>query len=193
MNNSISIPNKKKQLLGTVALILVLVVVLTISVAQSIIGIANNNLNGKTKEVTGTVENVVENGGTIYLTLKNYDEPYMFSNEAQKLLQQNAEELKGATVTLVVPEKHYQSNTTWILGLQIDGSTVIDHNDVLQKEISANGVQKIVCIVLLSAMVVAIVVVVVLRTKQPKEVEGNIVEEMYRNYSQMFPPCPSYR
>lgn len=193
MNNSISIPNKKKQLLGTVALILVLVVVLTISVAQSIIGIANNNLNGKTKEVTGTVENVVENGGAIYLTLKNIDVPYMFSDEAQKLLQQNAEELKGKTVTLVVPEKHYQSNNSWILGLQIDGSTVIDHNEVLQKEISANGVQKIVCIVLLSAMVVAIVVVVVLRTKQPMEVEGNIVEEMYRNYSQMFPPCPSYR
>ena len=77
MNNSISIPNKKKQLLGTVALILVLVVVLTISVAQSIMGIANNNLNGKTKEVTGTVENVVENGGAIYLTLKNIDVPYI--------------------------------------------------------------------------------------------------------------------
>lgn len=126
MDNFVMLGNPKRKYLALGVLVAVVLGVLCLAVGFTINGIFVNNLNGQVVRYDGVVASVSQDK---LLTLKGGQ---AFSYAVCDYAKYDFDQLTGKSVTVISPTSHFLSPSNgWLLGLEVDGQTVIDYNDTI--------------------------------------------------------------
>lgn len=178
MNNTIEYPSQKRTNVTTAIVLLVIFVAIFIGSTMLISRIGNTTLDGDVAEVTGELVKfeTKDQDEDPYITLRVNDvagkyNPNPLRNALEDKLgahdkaDKYLEELVGKTITLYIPQHPSSTNNVWVLGLVVDGETIVDYNTLIPSLQENN--QKLVTIFVVCAAVTAIAacVLIILRTR----------------------------
>ena len=178
MNNTIEYPSQKRTNVTTAIVLLVIFVAIFIGSTMLISRIGNTTLDGDVAEVTGELVKfeTKDQDEDPYITLRVNDvdgkyNPNPLRNALEDKLgahdksDKYLEELVGKTITLYIPQHPSSTNNVWVLGLVVDGETIVDYNTLIPSLQADN--QKLVTIFVVCAAVTAIAacVLIILRTR----------------------------
>lgn len=178
MNNTVLVESKLRRILKLACTLLCVFCLCSIAVLVCVTMIGNKNLSGQVKEVTGTLDKVYETDSNV-LTLNDGNEYNVVWSSDIGVDMNN---YKGKTITLVVTQETFANANAWVLGLVVDGKTIVDYHDTLNYQTESNNEMKTVVVIITAVLCAVTCGVFIWRFNVKPAVE----RPLYREYSEFL-------
>lgn len=141
MNNTVMVESKIRQKLRLACALLCVFSLCFLAVIICIVQINNQNLSGQVSEQTVVIREVyAQNSNT--LTCEN--DLYFNVVWDDEEVGVNWNYYVGKSITLITPQKTFGGSNPWVLGLVVNGQTVVDYHDTLNAEREQNDEYKLI-------------------------------------------------
>ncbi len=190
MYNKVILPNPRYNRLRMASVLLILFAAILAVMMILCARIKSLNLNGKVDEVTGEVTSVKRTDGYLLIEL---DGKTTYTATPIEDSLPNPNELKGKTVTLVLPQRQMSSEYRWIIGITEGNTVIVDYEKTLYDKLEDNKTSLIALGVPMGVLVLASGLVYVWQKRTPSTVEKDL-GEAYCQFTRMrMPSCLAYR
>lgn len=190
MNNKVILENPKRRQLKIAIIALLLFAVMFTVTLFLLRAINTSNLNGNVRKVTGTVSEIVydETAQIVFDDGSSYN-----ASLCETLYDCDLDLLVGKNIELYLPNNQFGNGLPFVLGIVVQGETLIDYNQTIATETESNTVGMIVCGVIAGILGISAIALLVWRLYIPDTKEFPLAEK-YSEYSlERQPRCPEYR
>lgn len=186
MKNTVTVEKPLRRNLKLASALMCVISLCFIAVLVSVAQIGKLNLNGQVTNVTGVLTGVFEEESNA-LTI---DGDKFFNVVWGDDEDVNFEDYKGKEITIVTSQKTFGASNPWVLGLIVDGETIVDYNKTIQSKTAENDELKTVFIAVTAVVCVATCAVMIWRFNTPPLVERVLYHEFAEFACNRQPPCP---
>lgn len=186
MNNTVTVEKPLRRNLKLASALLCVFSLCFIAILVSVAQIGKLNLNGQVTNVTGMLTGVFEEESNA-LTLDNDKYFNVVWGDDEEV---NFEDYKGKEITIVTSQKTFGISNPWVLGLVVDGQTIVDYNKTIQSKTAENNELKTFFIAVTAVVCVATCAVMIWRFNTPPLVERVLYHEFAEFACNRQPPCP---
>lgn len=186
MNNTVLVESKIRQKLKLACALMCVFCLFFIAFVVVTVMIDRQNLNGLTNEVTGTLTEVhIDDTNTLSIDGdKHYN--VVWNVEESDV---NLEDYLNKTVTLTVTRDTFASSNPWVLGLALEGQTVVDYHTTLEAKTAENNELKTAFIAVTAVLCVATCGLFIWRFNVRPLVERELYGEFAEFLSLRQPVC----
>lgn len=185
MNNTVLVESKIRQRLRLACTVMCVFCMMMIVFVFTVTMIEKKNLNGQVTEVTATLDKVYETDSNV-ITMQDGKE---YNVVWSKDIDVDLNDYKGKEITIFISAQTFVANP-WVLGLVVDGNTVVDYNETLTSKTETNSEMKTVVWIVTAIICAATCGLFVWRFNAKPHAERPLYGEFAEFLTPRQPTCP---